>query len=231
MKAVFRRTRALAAAAALAVAGTSMAAVVNEFGDAGQDTASAQVTAGNPTSLTDIFGSLRSAGDADLYLINIVNPGAFSATTVNSTGDFLDTQLFLFTADGAPVYTNDDADGSTVRSTLPAGSSFGPLAAGLYLLGISLSGNDPINAVSQLLFDSGLTTDVRGPNPSLQPASLSGFFDNTFYDVRDHYRIQLTGAGTAVPEPGTALLAALGGAMCLGFSLRRRRETTLKAIA
>lgn len=225
MKSLFRRAGSLFVGATLLAAGSSMASEVVEFGDAGQTQASAQVTAGYLTSLTSIFGSLSSSTDADLYLINILNPGAFSATTVNDTGGFLDTQLFLFSLSGAPVYANDDADGSTVRSTLPAGSSFGPLSAGLYILGISLSGYDPVNAVNQLLFDmSGLTTDVRGPNPSLQPASLVGFFDSTFYDASDNYRIQLTGAGTAVPEPASALLVTLAGALCAATTIRRRRH-------
>jgi hypothetical protein len=225
MKALARRACSLAAGAALFAAVPAMASVVIEFADAGQTQATAQVTAGDSTSLTDIFGRLRSSSDVDLYLINIVNGGAFSASTVNGIGDpFLDTQLFLLTASGAPVYTNDDADGSTLRSTLPSGSSFGPVAAGLYILGISLSGNDPVNAVNQLLFDFGLTTDVRGANPSLQPASLGGFTEGAF-DDRGSYRIQLTGAVAAIPEPTSALLATLGLGLCGATGLRRRRQT------
>ena len=225
MKSLFRRASSLVAGAALMAAGPSMASVVIEFGDAGQTLGTAQVARGDSSPLTAILGLLSSSTDADLYLINIVNPGMFSATTVNSTGNpFFDTQLFLLTLSGAPVYLNDDADGSTVRSTLPAGSLFGPVSAGLYILGISLSGYDPVNEVSQLLFEMGLTTDVRGPVSLLQPARLGGFFDSMLYtDAFDAYRIQLTGA-TAVAEPSSALLAVLAGTLCAGATVRRRRR-------
>src|SRR3954451_15120828 len=106
-----------------------------EFPDAGQTQATAQPTAstGLPGAvLTDIFGTLRSQTDADLYLINIFNVATFSATTVNPIGGFLDPQLFLLTETGAPVYFNDDDPGGlTTLSTLPAGSAFGPTAPGV----------------------------------------------------------------------------------------------------
>ena len=99
--------------------GQSFAAIHTEVGDAGQTQSTAQETGAAGVSLTDIFGSLLSETDADLYLINIVNPAAFSATTFNATGGFLDTQLFLLTLSGAPVYVNDDDPGGlTTLSTL-----------------------------------------------------------------------------------------------------------------
>ena len=206
-------------------AGPSFAATHTEIGDAGQTQTTAQPT-GAPAGfvLTDIFGSLFSATDADLYLINIVNPAAFSATTFNATGGFLDTQLFLLTLSGAPVYINDDdPSGLTTLSTLPAGNAFGPIATGFYLLGVSMSGYDPVNSASQELFAPPLiSTDVRGPASGLQPAVLGGFFDNTFFQDSGSYDIQLTGAVT-VPEPGTGSLVVLAGVLCAVTALRRRR--------
>ena len=55
---------------------------------------------------------------------------------------------------------------------LPAGGAFAPFAAGLYYLGISMSGYDPVNSASQALFTLPvLSTDVRGPAAGLQPAT------------------------------------------------------------
>jgi hypothetical protein len=211
----------------LLVAGTAAlpahATIYNEIGDAGQTQATAQFTTGGSGLLTNIRGSLLSSHDADLYVIYISNPAAFSATTVNPTGGFLDTQLFLLTMAGAPIALNDDAPGGlSLLSTLPVGSA-SSLAAGFYLLGISMSGYDPVNAVNQLLFASGLSTDVRGPASGLQPGVLGGFFDSTFFNDSGRYDIQLTGARPAIPEPGTGALVLLGVALCAFATTRRRR--------
>lgn len=223
MKAIFRRTLAIAASAFLLAAGPSMAAVIHEFGDAGQSVDTAQVTAGNTLSITDIFGALPSGNDADLYIINVVDAAAFSATTVGGTS--LDTQLFLFSATGAPIFANDDDPGGlSLGSSLP-----GLLANGLYILGISLSGYDPVNEVNQLLFEtSALTTDLRGPAAGLQPATLAGF-DGFPLDDAGRYRIQLTGAAAAVPEPSSVLLAGMAGLLCLATTKRRRRQSATRA--
>ena len=211
----------LAALAAL----PGQAEAFTESGDAGQTQATAQVTTG-VGALTDIVGALASATDADLYLIQITSPGSFSASTVNATGGFLDTQLFLFTLAGAPVFMNDDdAGGQSVLSTLGSGSSFGPVSAGFYLLGVSMSGYDPVNINGQTLFAAGLPTTLRGPASGLQPALLGGFFDGTYYADSGAYDIVLTGAAVAaaVPEPASALLFAIGGVLGAAAALRRRR--------
>jgi hypothetical protein len=211
-------------------AGQSFAAIHTEVGDAGQTQSTAQETGAAGVSLTDIFGSLLSETDADLYLINIVDPAAFSATTFNATGGFLATQWFWLTLSGAPVYVNDDDPGGlTTLSTLPAGNALGPISAGLYLLGVSMSGYDPVNVVNQLLFASGLPTDVRGPATGLQPAVLGGFFDNTFFADSGPYDIQLTGA-VAVPEPTTGALVVLAVALCAFVTSQRRRRTAFAAV-
>jgi len=174
--ATLARKAALLSAIAAGWASPAHAVIFTESGDAGQTQATAQVAGGGGV-LTDIVGSLRSPVDADLFLIKITNPASFSASTVNATGGFLDTQLFLLTLAGAPLLLNDDdAGGLTVLSTLPTGSA-ASLAAGLYLLGISQSGYDPANSVNQLLFASGLTTSVRGPaavTPRRNHAVFSG---------------------------------------------------------
>jgi hypothetical protein len=210
------------AVAAIVAAAPAFAGTWAESGDAGQTVATAQVTLGSSPSLSSITGSLSSLTDADLFVIRVVDPNSFSATTVGGSG--LDTQLFLFTLTGAPVYTNDDASGTSFQSALPAGHALGPIAAGTYLLGISLSGNDPANSASQLLFADGLTTDVRGPASSLQPAVHGDFTGLTWFDESGGYSIELTGAvAAAVPEPATALMAAMGLGVCGLVASRRRR--------
>ncbi len=213
----------LAAAAALLASVPAQAVTYSEVGDAGLSPGSAQQTVAPAGPLTNIFGSLGSSIDADVFVIRISNPATFSASTVNA-GSSVDTQLFLFTLAGAPLFGNDDAPGgATFQSLLPAGTA-ASLAPGLYLLGISLSGHEPVNSISQLLFDnSGLSTDVRGPAASLQPPLLSTF-DGGGFGSGGSYDIQLTGAVAAIPEPASALLFALGGAALL--AARRRAGTS-----
>ncbi len=234
---VFRRlsalARSLAASCAIGAAFVSTSAhayVVNEFGDAGQTQATAQSTVGGSGSLTDIFGSLLSPTDADLYVVDITNPATFSATTDNSVGGALDSQIFLLTLAGAPIYFNDDANGFSLLSTLPAGNALRPTVAGRYLLGVAASGYNPVNAANQLLFatlaQSYLPTDVAGPAFGLQPAVLGGFTDQT-YDPGEFgpYDLRLTGVNdpvASVPEPSTGGLMLAGGMLVAAFGLRRR---------
>ena len=195
-----------------------------EVGDAGSSAATAQGT-GNVAgqALTTIAGTISATADADFYLITIASPSLFSATTVGRS--LVDTQLYLFTLNGAPVYLNDDANGASTQSSLPAGSLLGPQTAGTYILGISVSGVDPVNSSNQSLFAPAFfSTDVRGP-ASNTFGTVAGVIDNASFADFGAYSIALTGAATAlaVPEPATgALLAA--GAFVVGAAARRRRR-------
>ena len=106
--------------------------------------------AGNP--LTQISGSILNTSDADIFQIAIANPGAFSATTVNglTTGNGIDTVLWLFNSSGVGVIANDDANGTTVQSSLSSFIGSG----GVFYLAISLFGNEPVNFANQLMFAS-----------------------------------------------------------------------------
>jgi hypothetical protein len=216
-----RFTRSLPVlAVSLLAAGTLHAQTYAEIGDAGSSVGGAQAT-GNGGALNFITGTILSGSDGDFFYITLANPGIFSATTVGN-GNTLDTLLYLFTAAGTPIYLNDDAaGGTTVGSTLPAGSSFTMnLAAGRYIIGISLSGAEPLNAGNQQLFADGVfSTDIRGPRMgALGP--VTGVSQGAF-PGSGAYTIQLTSAASAVPEPGTVALLAMSGIGGL-IMLRRR---------
>ncbi|MDQ6655257.1 MAG: PEP-CTERM sorting domain-containing protein [Verrucomicrobiota bacterium] len=227
--------RLLAAAfgitASLTLVNTTWAVDYTEVGDAGNSYGTAQSTAASAASagapLNRIFGSLSAISDADIFVIYISNPAAFSATTVNSlTGATnLDTQLFLFDSQGRAVFGNDDdASGTTLGSTLPGGNAFGPQVAGIYYLGISLSGNDPINFASQLMFLLPSTsTEIRQRNPNA-PGSVFNFDPSRVTSTTGGaYQIDLIGAQTAfVPEPTTIALAVFG-AIGIAAVARKRR--------
>lgn len=200
-----------------------------EVGDAGSAPAAAQGTgsvAGQ--ALATIAGTISATADADFYVITIASPSLFSATTVGGT--LVDTQIYLFTLDGAPVYLNDDANGTSTQSLLPGASVLGPQAAGTYILGISVSGVDPVNSTNQTLFAPAIfSTDLRGP-ASNTFGTVAGVIDNSAFADAGAYSISLTGAGTAlaVPEPsmGALLLAGIVG---LGAARLRRRRASASA--
>jgi PEP-CTERM motif len=225
------RSTPLAVAALTLVAASAHAVTVSEIGDAGQTLATAQITSTGAGPLTNIFGSLSGATDADLFLINISNPASFSVSTDNAVTGNIDTQLFLFSAAGAPLFTNDDAgSGLSFLSTLPAGT-VASLPAGVYYLGISLSGYNPTNINAQLLFADGLSTDVRGAAAGLQPATLGAWADGAFA-ANGGYDIRLTGAVAAVvPEPTTSLMFLAAGAVAALGAARRSRASRVVTAA
>ena len=198
--------------------------------DAGQTLATAQGTGGNNTTpLEAISGTLSNANDADLYYITINNAAAFAASV---TGD-LDSALFLFTLNGTPIATNDDGVNNGVNAAFAPGNSlYASLASGQYLLAISGSSNEAVNAVNQLLFagtGTGSTTATRGPASGVNPTTLSDF-DSNAYDPTNFgpYQINLTSVNTAVPEPSTWAALATGIAAG-GFLLLRRRQKAAQA--
>ena len=112
-----------------------------------------------------------------------------------------------------------------LQSTLPGGHPFGPLVAGTYIIGISLSGSEPINLNNQQLFEDGVfSTDVRGPRfGALGP--VTGVTQSAFAGS-GAYSITLTGAtASAIPEPSTSRpsghVAGIGGLIVLRRRVRR----------
>lgn len=226
-RAFLPRSLTVLALATLGFTTSAFAGSYTEVGDAGQLVGAAQSTVGTG-SLTDIYGSVSDVHDVDLYLINITNFAAFSASTVNSGTDaFLDTQLFLLTTSGKAVCANDNSGGG-FQSLLGAGSCGSGLGNGQYLLGIGSGFYDPVDANNVLLFapNNGLET-VRGPNSTF---ALAGYTDNGAFDPNfGAYDIQLTGAAavSAVPEPATVALM-LGGLAICGLSASRRQRSSTK---
>lgn len=125
-----------------------------------------------------------------------------------------------------PVIANNDSSGTSLQASIPAGNSLlTTLAAGTYYLGISLSGNEPINANNQLVFTADQpTTNIRGISPGLNPAKLSTFNAGTVFDESGPYSIALASAATAVPEPSAVALVLGAAGACLAFTLRQRRS-------
>lgn len=230
-----RLTKHLALAAALSLAlASAKAQVYTEVGDAGQSPGSAQ-NSGLTQSTTVgstmmILGSFSGQNDADVYMLTLTLPSQVQFSTVNaltSGGGMggLDTALFLFNASGAPIYTNDDANGTTFQSRLPGNSTFTmSLAPGTYLIAISLSGNEPINASNQLMFATNPdSTAVRGPASGLNPSTFSGFNSNASFNQSGAYQIDIT--TVAVPEPSTVALCVLG-LLSLGVFVVRKHKAS-----
>ena len=130
----------------------------SEQGDAGELRATAQdLGTGAPTTIT---GSFTDGSDADMYRLCLSDGASFSATTVVTPP--IDTQLFLFTADGHGVYANDDRVGGGRSSRLPAGHRFSPTHGGEYYLAVSPYNRDPHSAQGEIFQDEFSTMQFPG---------------------------------------------------------------------
>lgn len=211
----------LALACAWGAGAPAAADVFFEIGDAGGLPATAQAAAlGEPNDglVDQIVGSLHGDADVDVYAVRLIDGVSFSATTEGQPDQALDTRLFLFDEDGVGVYANDDTDGTSILSTLPAGDPLGPTTGGLYYLVVASFGISPTDADGTFIFPEGPLEAVLGPQSMLPYAS------NSNSGSAGDYVITLTGvAPIAVPEPATAALLVAGG-LCLACFARGRRR-------
>lgn len=222
------------------------AATFTETTDAGETLSTASYTGtGASAPLTSIFGSFGTESDADLYEIIITTPSSFSASTLNSITETsgVDTALFLLNAQGVAVATNDDAaGGQSIDSSLPAGNGlYANLAAGTYFLGVSDSGDEPVNLNNQLLFagyPGGDTTAVRGAAGGLNPTTEAGFNHQQYsgagvgayeIDLTSSATVSAPGAVSAAPEPSAWALMIAGVALAGGALRYRRRPARFAA--
>ncbi len=114
--------------------------------DAGESVSTTQTCYGQ--GALPRVGGVLVGGDADLYTLEICDPGQFHATT-EGRADF-DTQLFLFRQDGAGMAFNDDSPGQIgLQSTLTGNFVVG---AGRYVLGISQFNRKPRDAQDQAMW-------------------------------------------------------------------------------
>ena len=204
------RLLSLTAAALVALPATAPATTVwTETGDAGDALVTSQPTVGGG-ALTQISGTLPTDSDVDIYRITITNPATFAAWTRGTLTT--DPDLWLFDSAGVGIAHNDVMLGTyTTVSGAPA--------AGSYFLAITNDGADALSAGGLIWTSPYGISGSRAPDGpgAAQPfANWSG----TMLNNGSAYTINLQGAEfSAIPEPATAGLLALGG-LCVA---RRRR--------
>ena len=150
--------------------------------------------------MESISGTIFEFGDADLYQIFLTGNGTFSASTVE--GANFDTQLFLFDANGFGIYANDDqVAGVEQQSILPANNPLTPVNPGIYYLGVTAFGNNPVSEGGLIFptttfFDEpNSETIAEGVNP---PTGVGGNlpvigFQSNFSSGDGSYTVKLTG--------------------------------------
>ena len=216
----------LAAAASATLAAPAHAVVYTEPGDAGQTLTTAANTGlsvGGTGTLTGVSGTIGTSTDADLYKFTINSTVTFTAAAAGGASSVagngnIDTSLFLFDSLGNAIIANDDQSNTNYQGSLTIS-----LTAGTYYLGISLSGNEPVNSNNQLLFTVDQpTTGQRGAAAGLNPTTESTFNGNTSVAETGPYTIAIS-----VPEPTTTAALAFGGLASLVFLRRLRRRQTV----
>lgn len=202
------------------------------IGDA-PSTSPGQNTIGDSGALTTIQGRFRY-DDVDVYRIQVVNPAAFSATTVGLAGN-LDTQLFLFFENGRGVTHNDDDPGTnSIQSTITG--QFVP-APGIYYLAVTQYNRDPKSAADRFLWNNAPFNTERQPDG---PGAAEAWTNWSLEPLLDgDYEISLTGAdfaefGQTPPPPQENIWVEsidagqlLPGQMTIGEGLLVRIDGTL----
>ncbi|HYE62790.1 MAG TPA: DVUA0089 family protein [Phycisphaerales bacterium] len=195
-------------------------------GDAGHSIATAATDLRGSGALTEIRGYTQYREDIDIYKICITDAANFSADTFLSLQ--MDTQLYLFDANGRGVTLNDDIVES-VQSRITS-SVVAALGNGEYYIAVTPSSCRPQDASGQNLWGDTASGErlADGPGAANPLAQWESFVvnDNTWYILR------LTGASFCENGPvcgpqdfngdgdsGTdqdieAFFACLGGSCC-----------------
>jgi hypothetical protein len=141
-------TAALTLGGAFLAAAPAMAQSWAEVGDAGQTPGNAQITEDAVVTLTSITGTFGGTNGVDVFAIRVVDPDTFNASIVG--GATRDSRLFLFNNDGELQVWNDDFGGTTQSEI----TSQGVFEAGIYYLALTVIGQEPINANTDVLSTS-----------------------------------------------------------------------------
>jgi Bacterial Ig domain len=215
-----RLSTALAALALLLTAPAAGASV--EEGDAGDLPATAQDL--STESVDRIEGVLADGSDIDMYRLCVSGGGGFSASAVGGTA--VDTQLFLFDADGRGVYANDDdREGVVLQSRLPSGHALTPRVQGEYLLAVGAYNFDPQSANGLIFPDVSGVTGPTGEGGGDPVIGWGGKLPTT----GGAYTLFLTGAGCEPDEdttpptvdlrsPADGAVVGLGATVVVDFS-------------
>lgn len=195
-----------------------------EVGDAGSSlgTAQAPMGVGQIRSIAGSLGAEIGEPDfEDMYIIGIDEPTTFRLDLLSAN---FDAQLFIFniTLSGGAIglLANDNADEmlSTPALTNMATDGTGAVIdlPGIYLVGISGAGRNPISA-GGLIFDIQNPTEVSGADG---PGGLLRHIGWEGEGAVGDYAVDMTSTiFPQIPTPATAALLGLGGLV----SARRRR--------
>lgn len=219
---------ALSVGAAIGVFGsTAVGSIWIEVPDAPR-TAPGQLTSGFGP-LTEIRGELTGGlrgiqtDYEDVFCIRIIDPAAFSVTTIG--GAAFDTQLWLFDANGNGLVFNDNAatDAGVVNQSRISNEQLQWFSQpGFYTLAISGYNTDAASGVNTPIWLDSPRDTQRAPDGPGAGAPLAAWNPgNVLGDDFGVYRIFLTGCEFCIPSP-SALAVLLGGAAWSGR--RRRRE-------
>ncbi|TWU48546.1 hypothetical protein Poly51_44460 [Rubripirellula tenax] len=227
MRSDFRYIGAMACTLLMACShanGGTLMSTWTEVGDAGDTLATANITFGS--SLTSIVGTLpdNDPSGVDIFALSITNPSMFSASTDNFPAtDLLDSWLYLFDENGLGVAASATTIGGSPNATISQGSVTAP--AGLFFLAVTRFESVPQSLLGSIftdLFSASTNGEVIGPlgpggnSPLTSWTNPQPLLDNA------NYRIDLTGAGPAVPEPTTAIIWIVFAASLIGYERRMR---------
>lgn len=210
-------------------------------GDAGSLPASAQVAsgAGPLAAITGQTGAEGITDFEDMYLIRIVDPVNFTATTVGTgTSNAFDTQLWLFDSNGRGLLANDDdasqsgmaeEDHSTIPFMATDATGQTIPGVGVYYLAISGKDDDAECSVGNEMFAVAVDTEVSGPDGlscTLQTVNNWQLNGDT-----DSYTIALTGAefvGAVIPSHSEWTLLIMTLVLLTAGTVLLRRKPVAK---